>query len=1356
MESQISVIATVAAVPLVHTHTHFQTALDPAMKLIAASNRRGIRRRACQWLSISAAMTCVLLVAPVEPAHAQKPLTDLWVAIMPSFNQSVTYANAAVNEPIRVWGRAWNGTAPYNAVLDYGDGTPQLVQNGLTATAAKNIGANHTYTTGGSKTVTLTVTDAAGRTYSRQAVIRVLLSPTHNDRINMAIEKALLHLYNRQTQKGTLQTWWWADDSHEYRIGTAGSILLAFEENGHLATNDYEQDIYAETVMRGVNWLVARAGPLNIGLQNGQNPDSNGNNRGVVFPGPGGIGSHVYAHSLATMGVTMAFPNAVAAAASLVPAGLSNPNGQTYFTGASYYTLVIDALDLLNWNQSDDAAWKGWRYSMVTADSGDADGSTNQWPNMAYLFAEERYGYVPMQWVINNSVVAYQSVQNANGAIGYNNSNHWLNNGKTGGGLVGYFLGGKLVGDNDVNRAINFLAGNWMSLTQTDPFVTGGGWIGEFYAMYAIKKGFQLQGVETITVGGLARNWYDDMSGWLLGNAALIGPTLGSSIRNQTNAFGQMADGSWNSVKWPIGVIGSPANEIETAHAILVLTKTLTEPLPVAIIAAIGEQSARVPGPFNLDGSGSYHLDPNKSIIEWKWILDAPATPDWDNPTATGQLVSVNPGWNTVSTHTVTLRVKDNSDPPNFATVTRNITVTLNDVAPIARAIPTDHLPPIYTAAVGETITLDGSDSYDPEGDPIVSYAWDLNGDGQFGTVADSSLDGSGQNAQGITAQVTFTSVYNGQVGLQVCSLPDIVGAVVKCSNNPAAIDIYATPTDLRVASVTASNLVLGVSADITAVLESDEDSLQDYNGVSVKFYNDDPFTTGVQIGSNFTVDLPVGGSAVVSANLPLSPGQQYVYVKVDANNLIAESDEANNAGRVYVANRPPVAVARNVIVAADGNCQGFVLAAEFNNGSTDPDGDALMFSIDPVGPYPLGTTVVVLTVSDGKVSSTANASVTVEDRTPPTLADAGVNGVVECPALPVFLPPIARDTCDPSPAVLEVSDMTEPGLCAGTYSRTKTWIARDAAGNESASVSQTIVIVDTTPPMIAGQGANMTIECPTEPTFTPPSASDSCDENPGIVEVSDVTEPGVCPGTYSRKVTWKAVDCSGNESGTVSQTITVVDSTPPVMVCLPDLVIASDPASCEAASVNLGTPQATDECCNPDITNDAPASFPLGVTMVTWTARDPSGNTAMCVQNVTVLASVAVALKGIPDGSTSLTVKKNHVFNHRIDLQDCMGTEVSTGVTVEVGVLGIDGSTGAIFQNVIEDLKGKGTDGTAESDAILTYKGKHWEFKLSTKNFVDTNTISGPRYYELTVSVIDNATQVVVGTETLIIETKK
>src|SRR5207248_3553730 len=82
---------------------------------------------------------------------------------------------------------------------------------------------------------------------------------------------------------------------------------------------------------------------------------------------------------------------------------------------------------------------------------------------------------------------------------------------------------------------------------------------------------------------------------------------------------------------------------------------------------------------------------------------------------------------------------------------------------------------------------------------------------------------------------------------------------------------------------------------------------------------------------------------------------------------------------------------------------------------------------------------------------------------------------------------------------------------------------------------------------VLSGQGADTTIECPDAPTFTPPTAKDACDPNPAI-NATDNKVPGSCPGTYSMTRTWTAVDCAGNVSAPVSQTITVKDTKAPTL----------------------------------------------------------------------------------------------------------------------------------------------------------------------------------------------------------------
>jgi hypothetical protein len=88
--------------------------------------------------------------------------------------------------------------------------------------------------------------------------------------------------------------------------------------------------------------------------------------------------------------------------------------------------------------------------------------------------------------------------------------------------------------------------------------------------------------------------------------------------------------------------------------------------------------------------------------------------------------------------------------------------------------------------------------------------------------------------------------------------------------------------------------------------------------------------------------------------------------------------------------NQPPTAICQDITVNANTNCQGTAVAADFDNGSSDPDGDPITFSVSPEGPYSLGNTMVTFTVSDGQLDATCTATITVEDNTAPAIIGAG------------------------------------------------------------------------------------------------------------------------------------------------------------------------------------------------------------------------------------------------------------------------------------------------------------------------------------------------------------------------------
>ena len=78
---------------------------------------------------------------------------------------------------------------------------------------------------------------------------------------------------------------------------------------------------------------------------------------------------------------------------------------------------------------------------------------------------------------------------------------------------------------------------------------------------------------------------------------------------------------------------------------------------------------------------------------------------------------------------------------------------------------------------------------------------------------------------------------------------------------------------------------------------------------------------------------------------------------------------------------------------------------------------------------------------------------------------------------------------------------------------------------------------------------------------------------------------------------------------------VTVRDTTPPVLIVPGDIQV---PATGELTEVEIGQASATD-IFPVDITNNAPDSFPVGVTTVTWTATDANGNITTGTQKITV-----------------------------------------------------------------------------------------------------------------------------------------
>jgi hypothetical protein len=211
---------------------------------------------------------------------------------------------------------------------------------------------------------------------------------------------------------------------------------------------------------------------------------------------------------------------------------------------------------------------------------------------------------------------------------------------------------------------------------------------------------------------------------------------------------------------------------------------------------------------------------------------------------------------------------------------------------------------------------------------------------------------------------------------------------------------------------------------------------------------------------------------------------------------------------------------------------------------------------------------------------------------------------------------PFAFDNCDPALDVTYEDQTSQPNDCETII--TRTWTATDDCGNV-ATCTQIIILTDTTAPEIVCP-SDLEVECNTayDPSVTGiATGSDNCDSDLTIEFSDNEIQINDCELVIER--TWTATDDCGNVA-TCTQTIKVIDTIAPEIECASDKTIECDASTDPSVT---GMPIVTDNC-DMDITvsfNDEVQSQDDCTTIIirTWTATDDCGNSANCIQTITI-----------------------------------------------------------------------------------------------------------------------------------------
>ncbi len=291
---------------------------------------------------------------------------------------------------------------------------------------------------------------------------------------------------------------------------------------------------------------------------------------------------------------------------------------------------------------------------------------------------------------------------------------------------------------------------------------------------------------------------------------------------------------------------------------------------------------------------------------------------------------------------------------------------------------------------------------------------------------------------------------------------------------------------------------------------------------------------------------------------------------------------------------------------------------------SDDVDGnltDEITINSTAVNTTVPGTYPVTYNVSDnaGNAAVQVTRTVTVRDTTAPVITLTG-NATVALNVGDTYIESgaTASDTCDQSlPAVTIDSsavDTTQPGSYQVTYN------VSDASGNAASQVIRTVTVSDAGAPVITLVGANPKfIECPAAYTELGATATDDVDGDLSTDIVIDASAVDTTiPGSYD--VTYNVSDTAGNSAQQVTRTVTVRDTTAPVITLTGNATVALNVGDTytEAGAA------ATDTCDQslPAVTIDSSAvdTSQPGSYQVTYNISDSSGNTAsQVIRTVTV-----------------------------------------------------------------------------------------------------------------------------------------
>lgn len=462
-------------------------------------------------------------------------------------------------EELILWGSA-EGAGPLSYTWSFGDGSPPVSGP---VSQDYYIPATHTYTNRPGETfsiyvATLTVSDGVEVASDRVKIgvidpAALTAKQLLQVRVDIAIEEGLrwLYLVAMPYVVGELPL-----EDNDFTLAAFAEAVLAYEIQGHLPTNDPDEDIYTDLVRVGLDYTFSHAQTEAMEPQPAGDPDTDGDGLGLAFTVDGSL-------PLYTTGIAM-----TAIVASGCPDCRVEIPG-SLIDGWLYREVIRDAVDYLAYAQNEAHSPEGherggWRYQ-PNHDS--SDNSVSQWPVLGLIYAAE-WGVEAPAFVRTELAHWIGHIQDPSDGD-ENDGGSWYLSGRgtriniamTAALLLEMYYSGDDKSTARARAAIDYISRNWeVALDNSGKAMNkgsaGNSYKTNYYAMYGVERAFRLFEIQYINPlddpAGL--DWYEDYASFLVA--------------------AQNEDGSWPDGEWTLGNLPGSGSILATIWAILILTPT--------------------------------------------------------------------------------------------------------------------------------------------------------------------------------------------------------------------------------------------------------------------------------------------------------------------------------------------------------------------------------------------------------------------------------------------------------------------------------------------------------------------------------------------------------------------------------------------------------------------------------------------------------------------------------------------------------------------------------------------------------------------------------------------------------------